>query len=442
MTMLVGAAEVVITPPLGVEISGYGPRRRLRSTEVHRQLSAQALVFGHDGEEAALLVCDVVAVTPDFVDAVRSRVTSTTGIPAHNVMVAATHSHSSPNTGGLSDFGRTDAQYVRILARIVAGAVGWAKRNARPSRLFVGRSSHDGLAWNRTNDASVDDSVHTVHVVSEDGAVTAVLGQYACHPVILGPGTILSPDFPGAFRDTIRSAHPACVALFVNGACGDIDPVTNREVWGQGTVDDIRHHGERLAEAALSAVRSAEPVSAPGIGVSSATMRLDYDVPPADEVERRIAFYSAQKQRRGKRPDDGFGAPAAGEGSMPRFWLRYYERLERKLAQRSLADHELVELQALHLGADTVLVAIPAEVYSEHGVRIKEDSALAHTIPVCYANGCCGYLPPEREFRDRGYTATLAAAAYDRPPFRPDVAEVLVRNVRELLKNGNSRAER
>ena len=286
---------------------------------------------------------------------------------------------------------------------------------------------------------SVDHAVRTLHVANDAGVVTAVLGQHACHPVILGPSTLISPDFPGAFRDRIRDAYPQCVTAFVNGACGDIDPITNRDAWGQGTVDDVRQHGERLAEAALAAMRSAAPITAPELDVVRSTMRLAYDVPSPEERSRRIAIHAAAKRRRGRRPDDPFGAPAAGEGSMPGFWLRYYRRLERRLHRGGLADHERVELQALRLGRDVVFVAIPAEVYAEHGLLIQQASTSAHTVLMCWANGYCGYLPPEREFREGGYTASLAAAAYDRPPFRSDVAQVMVDHVRELLRETRQR---
>ena len=437
--MHVGAAEVVITPPLGVELAGYGPRRERRSTAIDRQLTAQALVFRQVSREAALVVCDVLTVTQELVAAVRAGVEASTGIPGSHVLVAATHSHSAPSTGGFSDFGRPDRAYVRMLARTLIGAVAWAQRRAEPSRVFVGRGAYEGLAWNRVGGPSVDHAVRTLHVANDAGVVTAVLGHYACHPVILGPSTVISPDFPGAFRDRIRDAYPQCVATFVNGACGDIDPITNRDVWGQGTVDDVRQHGERLAEAALAAMRNAVPINAPELDVVRSTMCLAYDVPSPEERQRRMAIHAAVKRRRGRRPDDPFGAPAAGEGSMPGFWLRYYRGLERRLQRGDLADHECVELQALRLGRDVVFLAIPAEVYAEHGLLIERESPYANTVSICYANGCCGYLPPEKEFREGHYTASLAAAAFDRPPFRSDVAQVMVDHVRELLRESRKR---
>jgi neutral ceramidase len=437
--MHVGAAEVVITPPLGVELVGYGPRRELRSEAIDRQLTAQALVFRDGADTAAIAVCDLVVVTPAFVDAVRSQVEAATGIPAANVLVAATHSHSAPSTGGLPDFGRTDRPYVRLLARTVAGVVAWAHRRAEPSRLYVGSAPHEGLAWNRTGATAVDPELHTLHVVNEAGRVTAVLAQHACHPVTLGPTTTISPDFPGAFRDWLRVAEPACVAIYVNGACGDIDPITNRDAWGGGTTEDVRRLGQRLAETALVALRGSTPIAAPSVTVTRAVMRLEFDLPSSTHLRRQVTAHAAAKRERRGQPDDGFGAPAAGEGSMPGFWLRHYRRLERRLGRALLPDHELVELQALRLGRDVALLAIPAEVYAEQGMRIKRDSPFGDTFVICYANGCCGYLPPEREFDQGGYTATLAAAAYDRPPFRRNVTAVLLAAVRALLRDARRR---
>jgi neutral ceramidase len=430
----VGAAEVVITPPLGVESVGYGPNRELRSAAIHRQLTAQALVVRDGAQAAAIVVCDLVAVTPEFVAAVRARVERETGIAAGNVLVAATHSHSSPSTGSLADFGRTDREYVRLLVRIVSGAVGWAQRRAEPAQLYVGRTVHEGLAWNRTGASTVDEELQTLHAVNRAGAVIAVIAQHACHPVTLGPNTILSPDFPGAFRERIREAAPQCVALYLNGACGDVDPITNRDAWGQGSVKDVERLGARLADTGFAAMQAAAPVEDPGIAVVSGSLRLDYELPTPERLRREIARLGAERRRRRGQPDQPFGAPAEGDVRMPGFWLRHYRRLERRFERGELEDHELVELQALRLGRDVVVLAIPAEVYAEQGLQIKHASPFTHTLLACYANGCCGYLPPEREFTAGGYTATLAAAAYDRPPFRSDVARRLVDRAEALLR--------
>lgn len=440
--MHVGAAEVVITPPLGVELVGYGPRRELRSTAIHRQLTAQALVFRDGARAAAVVACDLVAVTPEFVAAVRARVEREAGIPSSNVLVAATHSHSAPSTGSLADFGRTDREYVRLLARVVAGAVAWALRRAEPAQLYVGRQVHEGLGWNRTGaTTTVDHELHTLHAVSEAGATLAMLAQHACHPVTLGPTTTISPDFPGAFRERIGEALPSCVALYLNGACGDVDPITNREAWGQGSVEDVERLGAGLADAGLAAMSGAEAVQSPAIGVTSGALRLDFDLASPESLQQQIALHAAEQRQRREAPDDTFGAPAEGEGSMPGFWLRYYRRLERRLQRGELQGFELVELQALRLGRNAVLLAIPAEVYAEQGLQIKAESAFDHTLVVCYANGCCGYLPPEREFTEGGYTATLAAAAYDRPPFRSNVAQRLVERARALLREARRERE-
>src|SRR5690606_41971693 len=99
--------------------------------------------------------------------------------------------------------------------------------------------------------------------------------------------------------------------------------------------------------------------------------------------------------------------------------------------------HELAPL-SLHdalpiFGDQLALLGIPAEVYTEQGMAIRRQSRYAHTLPVCYANGLYGYLPPREEFVKGGYTAKLAAAVYDTPPYVSVVAERLVSAAATLL---------
>lgn len=428
----VGAAEVVITPPIGVELGGYGPGLERRSTAVHRQLTAQALVLQTGSRRIALVACDLLTLTPQFVARVRALVEAATGIAPGDLMICCTHSHTAPTIGNMRELGRADVQYVGWLARTLAGAVSWATRRLVPATLSVGRLDHHGLAWNRTGRGETDFAVHTVHATNEAGEVVAAIGQYACHPVVLGPRSIISPDFPGGFRARVLEAHPECVVMFLNGACGDIDPVSNKAAWGQGTVDDADRFGRELAETALAAMDGAELLDSRELAVARSTLELAFNPPTAAALRERISRYSKELAERGGGKDDAIGAPADGEPRLPAFWLRYYRSLERRL-RRAPLDGEVVELQAMRLADGLVLLGLPAEVYAEHGLLIKAHGSLAHTIPVCYANGCCGYIPPTREFGPGAYSAALGPAVYDRPPFRADVADRLMAGAKAIL---------
>jgi neutral ceramidase len=101
MAWQAGAAEVVITPPVGGEMDGYGARKS-GSTGVHDDLLAHALVLDDGERRAAIVTCDVLFVDAPTVAAVRAAAARRWGLPPERVLVAATHTHQGPK--GLTGF--------------------------------------------------------------------------------------------------------------------------------------------------------------------------------------------------------------------------------------------------------------------------------------------------------------------------------------------------
>lgn len=427
-----GAIQVCITPPIGVELAGYGPRLGRYSRDLHDDLTAQALVLDDGHSRYALITCDLIALSPALVQQVRDEVSQRTRIPAEHVMIAASHSHTAPTTQAFRDWGAPDRDYVRSLGRIMAGAVAAAETRLQPARLSVARTEHDELAWNRTGSDLLDTTVEVVQLTAESGQPLAILAHYACHPVMLGPKPIISADYPGALRRALGAAYPGAVILFANGACGDIDPLSNKAVWGQATFDDVDKAGAKLAAAVVRALAQPTAIDDVHIEARTRTVEFAFNVPSLETVRERIAHFNAEAQALGNQPED-FKAPS-GEVKMPRFWLRYYQALEDRLTAGEQPSGVQAELQAFSIGDVLALVAIPAEVFTEQGLAIRQLSPFQHTLPVCYANGVYGYLPPRSEYEKGGYTAILAAAAYDAPPYQMDVTDRLVSAVEQLLR--------
>ncbi len=68
-----GAAEVVITPPVGTLLEGYGARTE-PSIGVHDDLTAQALVLDDGRTRVGLLTCDLIGVDRHLTARVRQEV--------------------------------------------------------------------------------------------------------------------------------------------------------------------------------------------------------------------------------------------------------------------------------------------------------------------------------------------------------------------------------
>lgn len=430
-----GVCEVCNTPPIGVELAGYGPGRDRFSTGIHDHLMGQALVLDDGQRRIALVTSDLLGISPDFAAAVRREAETRTGIPAGNIMVTATHTHTAPTTGPTRECGYPDVDYVRMAARHLAGAVVGAVNALRPARLRIGEGEHRRLAWNRVGGQTVDYglTVLCVEDAEQDGKMLALLVHYACHPVILGPKFTISADYPGAMRDSLKRYYPGSVVLFANGTCGNIDPITNREVWGRGSFEDVEQAGEALAEDARRVASSAHLVRQNQIGVAHDAARLEYNLPDLATLQANITKYRREARQSAGRSEAIEGV-VSGIPPMPRFWYGYYRDLHKRLKQGKLRAHDMAELQVFSVGDQIAVLGIPAEVYAEQGLAIRRLSRYRFTLAVCYANGLYGYLPPREAFESGSYAALLAAAVFDRPPFRPNVTEALLDATARLLK--------
>src|SRR5213593_729658 len=87
-----------ITPPLGIELAGFHkpPGQERRITGIRQPASARALMLRSHKSRACLLSLEVCGVPADLVKRIQRRVAKTTGLPASNVRVCATHTHAMP----------------------------------------------------------------------------------------------------------------------------------------------------------------------------------------------------------------------------------------------------------------------------------------------------------------------------------------------------------
>lgn len=239
----VGAAEVVITPPLGISMAGYYEDRK--ASDVHDDLFAHAMVFAGAGRAAALVICDLIGLSPEVTGAARDLIETRTGIPRQAVMVCCTHTHTGPVVATKkTSFGEPDAAYVDLVTRKIADAVHLAWLRRRPAAIRAGRSRADGIAFNRrywmrdgrlrTNPpfqspdigepaGPIDPEVGVLLASDADGSAIALVSNFALHPDQVG-GTAIGADYEGVARRLLQSVlGPGVGVLCGNGCCGDIN---------------------------------------------------------------------------------------------------------------------------------------------------------------------------------------------------------------------------
>jgi hypothetical protein len=118
----------------------------------------------------------------------------------------------------------------------------------------------------------------------------AILVNYACHPVVLGPDNLLvSADYPYYLRETLSSLYPGALVVFANGAAGNINTGHQARASINGTSGNKRTFAEAqrlgriLAGEVMKAVETASEALAPFLKVDSRMITLSVEKIPSPE---------------------------------------------------------------------------------------------------------------------------------------------------------------
>ncbi len=231
-----GFAKTIITPPLGVELCGYGMYLERQATSVHDDLFVRALLLeGDDGERALLITLDLIGLSQETYETIARQTGEAIGLDPNRVLVSSTHTHSGPATGKINGMGEMDPTYVATLPdRCVEAAV--AASALRPARFGTAHGAVRAVGYNRVRPAGpIDRGLHVLRIDTDEGKPWIALFSHGCHPVTIDrrtpSGTVISADWPGQVISRLAEEGYG-EAMFRLGPCGDIDPVVDWHDFG------------------------------------------------------------------------------------------------------------------------------------------------------------------------------------------------------------------
>jgi neutral ceramidase len=449
-----GVGRAVITPPVGIALTGFAGRAP--SEGIHDDLQATALVLaerGPDGDvrdsRVALVTLDLLGMYGDRIGpAIKARVEQVTGIPAGRVFLSCTHTHYGPVVSPDQDMdGGGTAQalaYQAALPHHVAGAVAMADAARRPVTLAAGRGSvriginrrerrPDGrivLGQNPTGPLDAEVQVWRLDAADGDPVTpgaplgwlqraaepVAVIVNAACHPVSLG-GQMrrISADFPGVARGVVERLVGG-TALYVQGACGNINPSLMGADWGHP-----RRLGRALGAEAARVALLAQPIAATPLRVARETVAFPGLLPASREAARdRVATLEAEQARLATQP-----------GNAGAKWWNQRALAEARQALAALeGGTPLVvagDLAVLRLG-DAALACNPSELFCEIGMAIKAASPFPWTAIAGYTDGAIWYVPTRDAYPEGGYEVDRACRV------APEAGELLQETTLRLLQ--------
>ncbi len=415
--LVVGYGEVLITPDPETELTGFGFYLQRRAEKVLDELKVRSLWISNATLSLLIISCDLIGLPVSFSDRVRKRLGKQHRIPAENILLAATHTHSGPATQPLVGLGKINPAFLRRLPAAIEESARRARSAAREAEFGFHVEAIEPIGFNRRRGdfAEIDPCLKTA--VFKHRRKKIFLLNYACHPVTLGPTSVVSADWPGTAVAEIEKGGDC--GLVLQGFCGDIDPVTylNRRLGG--TAQDLTLMGKIIASRAKKSERLLSYERSPILSARENRIRLPLQVFPRKQMGKEISAALRITQE------------FPGARRVVEAWRKRVEKNHAAFRRSPWMDG--VPIQALSIGELKVL-GLPGEVFCGLGLRLRQRWAALMTVG--YANGNIGYFPTREAFSNpEDYACYAAPKFYSLFPFSPEVEAILFKASNEILSS-------
>ncbi|MDK6028481.1 hypothetical protein QPL79_03810 [Ignisphaera sp. 4213-co] len=381
--MEIGYAKTAVNPPIGIKLEGYANRLE-PSKCIYDDLYSRCLSLKVKDTTVSIVVVDSIGIPYSLYTKVLKR-SSAFGV---DVLLGATHSHSTP-----SPF--EDPLYEEYLVRSIVGCINASLNNMNNIQHFVvGKSFLPQLIYNRRKPL---EGVVDPEIIAVDSKLITIV-NFTSHPVVLGPNNLcISSDYPGAairWLENITNKN----AMFLNGCCGNINPYTASTNINKpydrsgGSYEEVKQYGEVLALEALKSIRLGERIDlekCDELSYKKSVIRLRL----RKEVMETISSLR-------KANIESMIVEAEKQGNVYELWkLKLVKAFLREISEEDLP----VPIAVINLCNKLAFVFLPAEVFVEHQLYIKNKSPFKYTIVTCYFNSYWMYIPTKEAFSEGGY---------------------------------------
>ena len=321
------------------------------------------------------------------------------GIPAKNVLITATHTHSAP--------GQQAAAYVQKIVE----SVRLAKQRLAPARIGYGtgvsyinvnRNIIDPQTkrwWEGPNyDGPSDKTVAVIKFESLNGTPIAVYYNYAMHAVAAGQLDLVSGDAPGTTSKYIEdSFDDKIVALWSSGAAGDQNPLYYQQTY------DLREI--RIKEYASRGVDISNSMPPGGQGLNKQDPTVIKLMNQQKQMILSMGQFLGEEVMHVMRGMDRLETSVQIDGRQKTVQCPGRARTDTGRAgfPGTYRDGAPVNIRLglLKVG-DIAIGTVNAEVFNLIAQRLKKESPYARTMMATLTNGSAnsGYIPNDAAYRD------------------------------------------
>lgn len=381
----VGAAKIDITPaPLPKNSEG-----------ILDHIYARAIVIDNGVTSAVLFSADTGMLGEQVWKTVSQRIEKELGIPAQNLIMNPTHTHSA--YGGSADqiFNVIKAAKEKLQPARIGYGTGVSYINI--NRNIIDRKTNKW--WEGPNyDGPSDKTVAVIKFETTNGEPIAVYYNYACHAVVTGNTDMLSGDYPGATSQYIEDSFDnKIVAAFSSGAQGDQNPIFFQQTFDLRDIR-IKDYATRGQD-----ISNAMPPGGQGLNKQDPTVKRLLD--QQKQMILSMGQMLGEEVKRAMREMDVTRMATAGRIFAAQKMISFpgRDRIGQGRAgiEATYKDGADVQLRLSLLMIDDIAIgAGNAEIFNLIAQRFKKESPIGRSIFVSMANGSgnSGYIPNDAAF--------------------------------------------
>ncbi len=440
-----GAAQTDITPPMGTRLGSDFFSHYARF--IHDSLFSKTLVLKQGMTTFVLVMVDICIMPSDFLNSVKSKIESATGLKKESILLASTHTHGAGDVVGLLG-GAVDIAYRTQLPDLIVSSVVAALDKMKPAKIACGSSELTGYSVCRrytmkngfkasnpvthgmdtvkTNPfgaedqivaptSTVDSEVRFLAVKGLDDGWISVVGNYNSHYAGDWDVDTVTADFYGTFAKHLTQNTGAgndFVAIMSYGTGGDVNTwdFRNPDKFPIEEFAKTKMMGRDLAKVIHDKFEILEWSENAKLQIAYEELQLNLRKPDAEELQRSEAQLATHKFEDLKLDEHGISMVYARE----------------QLLLNEYPDTHTSAVQAIRIG-NQIIGTSGGELFTETGLWLKENSKDHNYFTICLANSYDGYVPPAHEIDKGGYETWRA-----RSSFLDRTAEVKIKNA--LLK--------
>jgi hypothetical protein len=258
-----------------IYLAGYGLFSQRKASTIHDNVYARSLYLSDGNTKLLMTSLDVVGFSQKLTESLRTKLSTALDIPSENIILSATHTHSSIDLQGL--WGNIEDDQRKQIEERVLSSARQAKLQAKPATLSMALSDQ-GKGYNRRlKSAHIIPQILSLKITGKQGSPIALLFSFGSHPVVLdSPNKQISSDWVSYTRLAIEREFKA-PAMFINGSVGDVLPSRDGSPNDDRTFQYAEAYGFDIANAILNSLKHSPETLNSQLSYCTETIEVDVD---------------------------------------------------------------------------------------------------------------------------------------------------------------------